>query len=348
MTRCRRSCEQIAYCDRAKLRVHLAKNLAHQCHGLPVARGLSLIQHDAWVVVSRARDDARDALVIGVLTLRQNTFITQNHHRSRLHFICVKYVEVFGAVSIGQPDVPGNYYISFKEARQASGSVMARYARRRRLFAHAEDTVELFAFAYDTSIGPAVSEHALKCVALADPEHAGARLAYPDHPFELVAEALGASAIDRVSTHTREKLALAGHTEVGIAYPHDPAPSVRFAENTDIAAAATLDSDAIRVVDRNDRGVFGAVGGGVHSLSVLALGGDPYIVRALTENPMEILAGSYDPSRGFAIAMDAMSTVADAPNSEAATTRALTFDAGAAITRAFTIDAGHFTVRRCS
>jgi hypothetical protein len=68
----------------------------------------------------------------------------------------------------------------------------------------------------------------------------------------------------------------------------------------------------------------------------LALGDGSYIVRALTENPMEILARADDTTRRCAIAMDAMSTVADAPNSEAA------------ITRAFTFDVGHFAVRRRS
>ena len=139
-----------------------------------------------------------------------------------------------------------------------------------------------------------------------------------------------------MSTHTREKLTLAGHAEVSIAYPHDPAPGVRLADNTDIAAAATLDTDAIRVVDRNDCGVFGAVGGGVHGLGILALGGDSYIVRALTENPMEILARANDAARRRTIAMDTMSTVADAPNSEATAISAFTFDAG------------HLSVRRCS
>jgi hypothetical protein len=68
----------------------------------------------------------------------------------------------------------------------------------------------------------------------------------------------------------------------------------------------------------------------------LALGDDAYIVRALTENPMEILARADDTTRRCAIAVDAMSTVADAPNSKAAITSACTFDAG------------HFTVRRYS
>ena len=59
----------------------------------------------------------------------------------------------------------------------------------------------------------------------------------------------------------------------------------------------------------------------------MTLGGDSYIVPALTEDPMEILARADDPARGLAIAMNAMSTVADAPNSEAAATGAFAFEA---------------------
>ncbi len=81
--------------------------------------------------------------------------------------------------------------------------------------------------------------------------------------------------------------------------------------------------------------VAAAVAKGVHGLSVLALGGDSHIVRALTENSMEILARPDDAARRYAVAMDAMSLVADAPNSEAAR-------------RGFTFDAGHLIVRRCS
>ena len=146
---------------------------------------------------------------------------------------------------------------------------MARYARGGRIFAHAKNTVELFAFAYDAGIGPTMAEDTLECVAFAnnapssfaddaiaaafaDPEHARALLADSDHTFEIVAEALGSSAINRVSTHPWEKSALAGYTQVAIAYSHHPAPGVRLADHTHIAATATLDTDAIRVVDRNE------------------------------------------------------------------------------------------------
>ena len=61
-----------------------------------------------------------------------------------------------------------NSYITVEETGHASRRIMARYARRRRLIAHAKDTVELFAFAYDTGIRFAVSENPLKCVALPD------------------------------------------------------------------------------------------------------------------------------------------------------------------------------------
>jgi len=65
---------------------------------------------------------------------------------------------------------------------------VARYARRRRLIAHAKDTVELFAFAYDTGVGPAVSKDPLKCVAF--PHNASSTNTYytvskltdPSHP----------------------------------------------------------------------------------------------------------------------------------------------------------------------
>ena len=168
-----------------------------------------------------------------------------------------------------------------------------------------------------------------------DPEHACARLAYPDYAFERVAEALGASTIDRVSTHTREKLALAGHTEIGIAYPHHPAPGIRLADNTDIAAAATLDTEAIGIVDRNNGSVTGAVAEGIYRLRVLAFRGDSGVVPALAKNSMESLARPYDTARGFAIAVDAMPCVANAPNSEATAIRAFTFHAG------------HLSIRRC-
>src|SRR6266511_3608877 len=54
-----RSCEQIACFNCAKRSVHLAKNLAHQCHGLPVARGLSLVQHDACLVFAAAKNSVQ-------------------------------------------------------------------------------------------------------------------------------------------------------------------------------------------------------------------------------------------------------------------------------------------------
>jgi hypothetical protein len=94
--------------------------------------------------------------------------MTKNHNCSGLHFIGARHIEVFGAVSVGQADIAGHYDVTFKKARKTTGGVMAGYARRRRLLAYAPDTVELFAFAYDTSIGPAVSKHSLKSVTLAD------------------------------------------------------------------------------------------------------------------------------------------------------------------------------------
>jgi hypothetical protein len=170
----------------------------------------------------------------------------------------------------------------------------------------------------------------------ADPEDARALLADSDHTFEVVAETFGASAVDRVSTHTWEKLTLTGDAEVAIAYSHYPASGVRLADNTDISTAAALHTDAIRVIDRNECGVFGAVANGIHSFSVLAHGSDSYIVLALAENAMESLAGSNDSARGFAIAVNAMPAVANAPNSEATTARAFAFGAG------------YFAIRRCS
>ena len=162
----------------------------------------------------------------------------------------------------------------------------------------------------------------------ADPKHARALLADPHYAFKIVAKTLGAPAINRVSTHSREKLALAGHTEVAIADPHDPAAGVRLANDTDIAAAAPLNTDAIRIVDRNDCCVIGTVTDCIYRLGVLAFRCDSGIVTALSEDSMETLAGSYDASRGFAIAVNAMPTVANAPNSEAPTAGAFTFDAG--------------------
>ena len=196
----------------------------------------------------------------------------------------------------------------------------------------AEDTLECVAFANNAP--SSFADNAITAP-FADPEHARALLADSDHTFEIVAEALSSSAINRVSTHTWEKLALTGDTKVAIAYSHHPAPGVRLTDHTHIAATATLDTDAIRVVDRDDCCVFGAVTKCIHGLGVLTLGRDSDIVPALSEDAMEPLARSYDPSRGFAIAMNAMSTVADAPNSEAAATGAFAFEAC------------HFAVRRC-
>jgi hypothetical protein len=83
--------------------------------------------------------------------------------------------------------------------------------------------------------------------------------------------------------------------------------------------------------------MFAAVAHSVHSLSACAFGGDSDIVQALSEDAMETLARSYNPSRGFTVAVNAMSIVAEAPNSEAPVL----------LVRAFTFDACHFAVRRC-
>ena len=120
------------------------------------------------------------------------------------------------------------------------------------------------------------------------PEDACALLADSGDTFQIVAKALGSSAINRVSTHPWEKLALAGYTKVAIAYSHHPASGVRLADNSNIAATATLDTHAVCVVDRNHCGVSGAMADGIHRLGVCALGGNSCIIDALSEYTVEI------------------------------------------------------------
>jgi hypothetical protein len=93
---------------------------------------------------------------------------------------------------------------------------MARYARRRRVFAHAKDTVELFTFAYDTSIGSAVSEDALKCVAFAN----NASSARPG--YTITGLAVSEDALKCVAFANDTSSAGPGYTNTGLAGAIDP------------------------------------------------------------------------------------------------------------------------------
>ena len=218
---------------------------------------------------------------------------------------------------------------------------------------HPKHTVELFALTDYSGIGAAVPEDALKCVAFAndapysfadnaiaapfaDPEHAGALLADPNYTFEIVAESLGASAINRVSTHPWEKLAFAGDTEVAIAYSHHPASRIRLADNTDIAAAATLDTDAIRIVDRDDCGMLSAMTDGIYRLGVRAFSGNSCIVPARAEDAMEISRSFLRPRARFCYHRGRHVRYHRSPKLRSRRPCEFTFDAG------------HFGVRRCS
>jgi len=66
------------------------------------------IEHDAWFVITRTRDNARDALIIGLVTLMQCTFFANDHDGSWFDEICLSYVEIFGTVGVREDNVFAN------------------------------------------------------------------------------------------------------------------------------------------------------------------------------------------------------------------------------------------------
>src|SRR5713101_1381673 len=71
-----------------------------------------LIEHDARLVISRPRDDARDALVIGLMTLMQYSFFADDHDCSRFDEVRLRYVEIFGTVGVREDNVFSNTKIT--------------------------------------------------------------------------------------------------------------------------------------------------------------------------------------------------------------------------------------------
>ena len=116
VTQCRRGRQQIANLDRAILGVDFAKDLAHQRQRLTDLFGRAFVEDDAGLVVTRAGDHSRHALVIGVAAFEERALFTQHHHGSRLHATSFGQRELFGAIGIRQPDVAGHFDVAFETA----------------------------------------------------------------------------------------------------------------------------------------------------------------------------------------------------------------------------------------
>jgi hypothetical protein len=67
-------------------------------------------------VVSRARDNARHALVVGMMALMWLSLIPQHYHCSWLKEVCISDVELFGAIGVGSAAITGYFHIAFNEA----------------------------------------------------------------------------------------------------------------------------------------------------------------------------------------------------------------------------------------
>jgi hypothetical protein len=71
-------------------------------------------------VVSRAGDNARHALGIGMMALMWLPLVPQHHHCSRLKEVCISDVEIFGAIGVGPTAIAGHFHIAFKEAGKST------------------------------------------------------------------------------------------------------------------------------------------------------------------------------------------------------------------------------------
>src|SRR5438445_380490 len=76
-----RTGEQVTDFNSAILCVNLAVDLADQCDRLPVGAILP-VQYDARLEITRARDNPRHSLVVGLLAPAQTPTFAEDHHRS--------------------------------------------------------------------------------------------------------------------------------------------------------------------------------------------------------------------------------------------------------------------------
>src|SRR6266478_10050124 len=115
MSRGGRGGQKIADLNRRKIGIHFAVHFAKEGNGFSVRLRSLLVEHNAGFVITGTGDDASDPLVVGGLARLQYPIVTQHHDSARLDEIRIRYVEVFGAVSIGEPNVPSYLDVALKE-----------------------------------------------------------------------------------------------------------------------------------------------------------------------------------------------------------------------------------------
>src|ERR1700722_11480109 len=89
-----------------------------------------LVEHDTWLVTARSGDDARHAFVISLLTWLQSTSFSDHHDGSRLHRLYASNIEIFGAVGIGQSNVPSYFHVTLEEPCESASFTNNANSRR--------------------------------------------------------------------------------------------------------------------------------------------------------------------------------------------------------------------------
>src|SRR5260370_25561666 len=119
--------QQIADFYRRGLCIDFAIDLTQQAERQPFRTRLMFAQNDARLVISRARDHAGNALVIGLMALTQYAFFAEHHNRAR--FYNLRHVEIFGAViALKQADIALNLNITFEHPGETASLAPNPYA----------------------------------------------------------------------------------------------------------------------------------------------------------------------------------------------------------------------------
>ena len=190
VTRNGRSGEQVADLDRNSGGVYFAKNLAQQSKGTTVSQVLLAVKHHGGLENSSARDNAGNALVVGVAAGGKLAAVGDDHHCAGLSRCKVDDAEVFGAVSIGEQNVSRNRDAPVKKAGQATAIIVPADTGSNVRVTLAMDAMPV-AFTLDTASLAAIGRKGLQTVN--GRPMGGVGLAM--NPLALVAHAVDAVAV---------------------------------------------------------------------------------------------------------------------------------------------------------
>src|SRR5260370_40082360 len=112
----RRGCQQVADGNGGQVSVDFAVDFPDQSDRHPGVFCLLLIESDAGLEISSARDDSSNPPVVGFLAWFQCASVrAYDHYHSRFAGFCPDNIELFCAVGAWQGDIPGDRDVSFEE-----------------------------------------------------------------------------------------------------------------------------------------------------------------------------------------------------------------------------------------